>query len=348
MSALRERRVSGGARARWQVVCVAAACAAAVAVPPSAEAQAPPATDETVVLTALPVLYSMARELTAGTDVVVHNLPPTGRPMSALESYFTLQAERLEPELAAADAVVTMGKLWRADPLYVAARDANIRVVDIDATKPWSTTLEGVGLVLEPADNVPWAEGATGAFTASEREPALYYWLSPANGAQAADIVARDLMRLTPDDAERIAANLAAFRARLLDLKRRYEIALASLPDVTVFALTRDLVYLTTDLGIYVDGYFTKQDIDWTEDDAKALTARLRERDIGVVLHRWEPAEPIAAAIAAAGARLVVLEVGEAGDPSVTGDGELAPDGYLRLLEADLAALTDALRAAAK
>ena len=340
------RRASASSRrvvARWHVACAAAACLAAL---PVGRAQTADAEGRTVVVTALPVLYSMTRELTAGTDVVVRNLPPAGRPMSALESYFTLQAERIKPELEAADAVVTMGKLWRGDPLYVAARGANIHVVDVDATKPWSTTLEGVGLVLEPADNVPWASAS--AAEGEAREPALYYWLSPANGAQTADIVARDLMRLAPDDAPRIAENLAAFRERVLALKRRYEIELAALPDVTVFALTRDLVYLTTDLGINVDGYFTKQDIDWTDDDAHALTARLRERDIGVVLHRWEPAEPIAAAIAAAGARLVVLEVGEAGDPSVSGDGELAADGYLRLLETDLAALTEALRAAAK
>lgn len=347
MSALAVRRPRGSPRAPWHAACVAAAC---LAVLPGAMAQAPSAADDTVVLTALPVLYSLARELTVGTDIVVRNLPPAGRPMSALESYFTLQAERLEPELAAADAVVTIAKLWRGDPLYIATRGANIRVVEIDATKPWSATLEGVGLVLEPADNVPWAAGAAaeGDGAAERREPAVYYWLSPANGAQAADIVARDLMRLVPDDAERIAENLARFRARVLDLKRRYEVELAALPDVTVFALTSDLVYLTTDLGINVDGYFTKQDIDWTDDDARALTARLRDRDIGVVLHRWEPAEPIAAAIAAAGARLVVLEVGEAGDPSVSEEGGLAADGYLRLLEADLAALTEALRAAAK
>src|SRR5690606_27260232 len=142
------RRASASSRrvvARWHVACAAAACLAAL---PVGRAQTADAEGRTVVVTALPVLYSMTRELTAGTDVVVRNLPPAGRPMSALESYFTLQAERIKPELEAADAVVTMGKLWRGDPLYVAARGANIHVVDVDATKPWSTTLEGVGLVL--------------------------------------------------------------------------------------------------------------------------------------------------------------------------------------------------------
>jgi ABC-type Zn uptake system ZnuABC Zn-binding protein ZnuA len=363
VSARARRRSGGGSHAprvaEWFTAWAAVACAALV---PSAAQEAQQAqnaqelqeartADETVVLTALPVLYSMARALTEGTSTVVRNLPETGRPMSSLESYFTLQAERLAPEFESAEAVITIGKLWRDDPLYVAAREANIRIVEIDATKPWSTTLEGVALALEPVDNVPWADGAGSSVGESKaagaaRGLAVYYWLSPANGAQAADIVARDLMRLAPRDAPRIAANLAAFRARVLDLKRRYEIELAALSDVTVFALTRDLVYLTTDLSLYVDGYFTKQDIHWTADDASALTERLRDRGIRVVLHRWEPAEPIAAAIAAAGAQLVVLEVGDVGDPSMSADGALAEDGYLRLLETDLEALARALRSA--
>jgi ABC-type Zn uptake system ZnuABC Zn-binding protein ZnuA len=344
MSAWECRRLCGAVRAPRLAVWTAAACAL---LSPAANGQEVGPSDETVVLTALPVLYSMAKALTQGTTTVVRNLPEAGRPMSSLESYFTLQADRLAAEFAAADAVVTIGKLWRDDPLYVAARGANIRIVEIDATKPWSTTLEGASIVLEPADDVPWAAPGERGATDAARSPSIYYWLSLANGAQAADIVAADLMRLAPVDAPRIAENLAAFRARVLDLKRRYEAELALLADVTVFALTRDLVYLTTDLGVYVDGYFTKHDIHWTAADAEALTARLRERDIGVVLHRWEPAEPIAAAIAAAGAALVVLEVGDAGDPSMTADGTLAEDGYLRLLQADLEALTAALQAAA-
>src|SRR5690606_32535202 len=113
--------------------------------------------------------------------------------------------ERYEALFARADAVVTIGKLWLDDPLYTAARNANIRVVEIDATKPWSTTLEGVSVIAQPAEQGPWA--ATGTVV---REPSVYYWLSPSNAARSADIIARDLMRLAPDDAARIEENLKA------------------------------------------------------------------------------------------------------------------------------------------
>jgi ABC-type Zn uptake system ZnuABC Zn-binding protein ZnuA len=235
---------------------------------------------------------------------------------------------------------VTIGKLWQADPLFVAARSANIRVVDVDATKPWSDTLEGIAVVLEPADDAAWSKRAE---EGPARAPSVYFWLSPSNGARTADIVAQDLMRLAPADAPKIEANLVSYRRELLELKREYETKLAELADVTVYALGPGLVYLTTDLGIFVDGYFLKQDINWTDADLESFASYLEENDIRVVIHQWEPSEAIRAAIAKAGAQLVVLDLGDAG---IVEDGRLAADGYTRLLRANLEALYRALRAA--
>jgi ABC-type Zn uptake system ZnuABC Zn-binding protein ZnuA len=289
-----------------------------------------------VVFTSLPTLYSITSALTVGTTIEVKNLPEGGRPLAAQPSFFGAQAERLAAELARADAVVTAAKLWRDDPLYTAARAANLRVVDIDATKPWSTTLEGVQIALAPADDAPWIEHASDP----PRDPSVHFWLSPSNGVRSAEIVAADLMRLAPAEAPAIAVNLGAFRRRVLELKRDYEIKLAALADVTVYALAGELVYLTNDMSIYVDGYFLKPDIQWTEADATSFSRHLDEREIGVVIHRYEPAEPIRAAIDAAGARLVVLEPGDTG---IVEEGRLVRDGYERLLRANLEALSGAL-----
>jgi ABC-type Zn uptake system ZnuABC Zn-binding protein ZnuA len=294
-----------------------------------------PARDVTV-LTALPVTYSVASALAAGTHVTVENVPDNGRRMNAQQNYFAQQAPKLAEQFARADAVVTIGKLWQDDPLFVAARSANIRVVDIDATKPWSDTLEGVSVAFEPQDDAPWsADDAERAAV-----PSVYFWLSPSNGARTAEIVGQDLMRLAPAEAPKIAANLAAYRRELLDLKRDYEAKLAALPDVTVYALGPGLVYLLTDMSIFVDGYFLKQDINWTEADLSSFSRYLKEHGIGVVVHQWEPSEPIKAAISSAGAKLVVLDLGDAG---IVEDGRLVPDGYTRLLRSNLDALYQAL-----
>jgi len=316
----------------WAIVAIAVACGGATRVLAAD-------TDEVLVLTALPVTYSVAKALTKDTQVGVQNVPEGGRRMNTQQSFFSLQAGRLAEQFARADAVITIGKLWQDDPLFVASRAANIRIVDIDATKPWSETLEGVSIALTPASDAPWAEPLAN----EPRVPSPYFWLSPSNGARIADIVAQDLMRLAPMDAGQIEANLAAYRRLLLGLKRDYEVKLAALADVTVYALAAELVYLTTDMGLYVDGYFLKQDIHWTEADATNFEAYLKGNGIRVVLHQWEPSEPIRAAIDAAGARLVVLDVGDAG---IVEDGRLVDDGYERLLRANLEALYQALLAA--
>lgn len=293
---------------------------------------------DVVVLTALPVTYSVTSALVRDTAIDVRNVPERGRRMNALVSLLGQRADRYAEDLESADAVVTIGKLWRDDPLFTAARMANVRVVDIDATKPWSTTLEGISVAMQPEERAPWSDAV-----ASERAPSLYFWLSPANGVRMAEIIAADLMRLSPADRQTIEANLASLRQELLDLKLEYELALAELPDVTLFALAPEFVYLTTDMGLYVDGYFLKQDIDWTQDDLDELTRYLRANAIRVVAHKWEPDEKIRMAIADGGAQLVVLDPIDAG---IVEDGRLREDSYMTLMRENLAALHSAFAAA--
>jgi ABC-type Zn uptake system ZnuABC Zn-binding protein ZnuA len=326
------------ARGRARIVTRLAALGLG-AIPLTAAPQA--ADDSIVVAAALPITHSIASALAEGTRIEVRLVPEGGRRMGQLPSYFARQADTLAEDLADTDAVVTIGKLWSDDPLYTVARTANIRVVDIDATKPWSLSLEGIAVAEEPVNNARWAGEAAPA--SSERAPSPYFWQSPANGARAAEIVARDLARLVPEASARVAQNLTQFRADMLELQTEFELKLAELPDLTVAALASELVYLTNDFGIYVDSYFLKQDIDWTEDDLAALTRYLSDEAIGVVIHKWEPDERIAAAIEAADAELAVLDPIDLG---IEQDDGAAADSYQRLLRANLETLYSALAAA--
>jgi len=295
---------------------------------------------EIVVLTGLPATYSMTFALASGTHIKVVNVPVDGRPMNAQARFFERPPKETVDLLRRADAVVSIGKLWREDPLFAAARAQNIRVVGIDATEPYSATMPGVALVREPDDRAPWAkDGAAG--TADTRASPLF-WTGPSNAARSAEIVAGDLSRLSPKDADRIAQNLAAYRRMLFDLKQSYEARLAELDNLSVFALTRDFVYLTTDLGLLVDGYFVRQDIEWTAADLEAFRSYLVKRGIRVVIHKWEPAEPIRQAIKAAGATLVVLRSAETF--STQAPQPSREESYLSDLESDLSALYSALK----
>src|SRR6185369_8610977 len=126
---------------------------------------------------------------------------------------------------------------------------------------------------------------------------APYFWLSISNAIRMADIIAHDLGALFPDSSAVIAKNLDGLKRSLLALRGDYQKKLIEgAPDV-VFALTGDFVYLTNDMGLFVDGYFIKQDVRWTASDLSSLTKHLKDNGIKVVLHKWQPSEAIQNAV---------------------------------------------------
>ena len=289
-------------------------------------------------LTALPATFSVSHALAEGTGIVVENLPERGRRMSALPNLLRQSADRYAETLSRADAVVTIGKTL----------GATIRSSSPHAVSTYeSSTSTPPSPGRPPSRGFPWRSNRARPRRGAEsdptaREPSVHYWLSPANGARMAEIIAADLARMSPRDRVAIEANLAALRRELLGLKLEYELKLAELADVTVFALASEFVYLTSDMGLYVDAWFVKQDIDWTEADLAAFGAYLRDNGIGVVVHKWEPDERIRTAIDAAGARLAVLDTLEGG---IVEDGRLMPRSYLELMRSNLEALHAALEA---
>lgn len=309
------------------------AAAAAVAVF-TARAQAEDGSGP-LVLTGTQATYSLTVALTEGTPIDVENVPADGRPFATLKDYLARRAAALAPTFARATAVVTLTNALPADPLYRYAREANIRIVDIEAAVPWSVDAPGVALAEAPASNVSWGTDTD----APESETAPYLWLGVANVLRMADIIAGDLAALFPESAARIGANLNALKRSLLALRAEYEERIFASGADAVFALTGDFVYLTNDLGLFVDGYFIKQDVRWTESDLAALTKHLRDNGIEIVLHEWEPSEAIRNAVTAAGAKLVVLDTG---DPGVVVEGALAPDGLQQILEKNLEAIARA------
>jgi len=296
---------------------------------------AQPAAGPTV-LTGTQAAYSLAKALTAGTPVEVVNVPADGRQLALLKDYIERRKEALAPAFKGATAAITLTNALPGDPLYRFARDANIRIVDVEAAVPWSLDRPGVALAESPRSNVAWGKDTD----VVESATAPYFWLSVSNSIRMADIIGHDLAALFPDSATRIAANLDGLKRSLVALRNEYHNLLITAGDDTVFALTGDFVYLTNDLGLYVDGYFVKQDVRWTPDDLANLTRHLKERDIKVVIHKWLPSEPIQNAVRAGGAKLVVLD---AGDPGVVVDRALAPDGLQQVLKKNLDAVAVAL-----
>jgi len=314
----------------------ALAGAAAVLTIPLAAARAAGAGP--TVLTGTQATYSLAVALTAGTPIVVQNVPADGRQLSLLKDYIQRRTDTLAATFAGAAAVVSVTNALPSDPLYRFARDANIRVVDIDAALPWSLDKPGVALADTPKSTNAW--GGTG--DAAETATAPYFWLSVSNSIRMADIIAHDLGALFPESAAAIAKNLDTLKRSLLTLRGDYQKKLIEGTTDVVFALTGDFVYLTNDMGLFVDGYFIKQDVRWTEADLKALTKHLKDNAIKVVIHKWQPNDAIQNAVKAGGAKLVVLETG---DPGIVVDKQLARDGLQQILRKNLEAVYAALSA---
>ena len=304
-----------------------------------AQAQDANASDPPLVLTATQATWSIANALLADTPVEVVNVPEDGREFAVLRSYIERRKARLAPIFASATAVVALTNALPADPLFRYARAVNVRAVNIDAALPVTYDTPGVALTDMPHSNVAWYERSEPG--AAESTVAPYFWLSLSNTMRMADIVAGDLARLFPAYATTIESNADRFRQTMLDTRNDFQSRLLEAGDDTVFALTGDFVYLTNDLGLFVDGYFIQQDIRWTDTNLSDLTAHLRSRDIRVVIHKWMPNDAIQAAVSAAGAQLVVLETGDPG----RADGDmLAVDGLQRLLVDNLEKITTALQ----
>ncbi len=319
-----------------RVMAAGYAVAAAILVLPATAIRAADEPAYTV-LTGTQATYSLASSLTAETPIQILNVPADGRQMSLLKDYIARRTDRLEPTFATATAVISLTNALPGDPLYRFARDANIRVVDIDAASPWSLSTAGVALTNSPVSNVTWSTDTDSVKIAT----APYFWLSLPNAIRMGDIIAHDLIELFPDSAATIRENLDGLKWELLNLRSDYQRRLIETGDDTVFALTGDFVYLTNDMGLYVDGYFIKQDIRWNETDLEMLTNHLTQRDIRVVIHKWLPSDAIQSAVSEAGATLVVLD---SGDPGMVEDRQLVTDGLQQILRKNLGAVYSALR----
>jgi hypothetical protein len=260
----------------------------------------------TIVLTAHPAAQAIASALAAGSAIEVRPIQPAKLPATRLASYLAGRgAAALREAAADADAVVTFRSFWPDDPLYPHARRANIRIVEIDAGRPLDGALPGIA-ILTPADEREAYE-ALGLSPMPATGEGAAPWLSPTALGRMADVTAADLERLAPEAKERVAQNLAEIRRRLIAAKAKADAALSAAPSTTVLALSGRYAYLANDLGLELVASITAAPNEWTAERASRLANLVRSRGVSVVLLDAGPNAETAAAIEAAGARILVM-----------------------------------------
>lgn len=250
------------------------------------------------VLASLPITYGLADVLLKGTDVQLERAAPANLPGSRQVAYFTGRgAPALSALAQGADAAIGLRSLWPDDPLYPVARRSNIRIVEVDAARPVDGGLPGIAV--QP-----------GAIDGLNSQP----WQSSNNLGRMADVMAADLSRLAPGAKTRIDGNLAALKQRLLKLSADSEARLAKADNLSVVSLSDHFAYLISSLNLEALSTDARPDAEWTPDALGKLTAELKDNDVAVVLHHRHPSEAVKAAVAAGGARLLVLNV-DGADP---------------------------------
>ncbi|MGA0613322.1 metal ABC transporter solute-binding protein, Zn/Mn family [Paracoccus sp. KR1-242] len=276
---------------------------------------AAPAGAETI-LTAHPAAHALARRLTEGTAIEVRAVQPERLPASRLASFLHGRG-RADFEAAAreADAVLTFGSFWPDDPLFPAARRANIRIVQIDAAQPLDQRMAGIAL-LDPraSDAEIYALLDLQPMPPQGEETAP--WMSLTSLAEMAEVVAGDLGRLVPDAAPGITGNLAGLKHELLATKAKADADLADAESVEVVALSPQFGYFAADLGLDLRATIIAAPREWTSERAARLVGWLETEGIGTVLTGRELTGELASALDAGGIRVITLETLPQGDPA--------------------------------
>lgn len=244
------------------------------------------------VLASLPITYGLGSILLQGAEAQVVRAAPANLPASRQVSFFTGRgAGALEKAASSADAVIAVRSLWPEDPLYPMARRSNIRIVEIDAARPVDGALPGIALT-------------SAGSNALEDRP----WLSINNLGRMADVIAADLVRLSPNDAKQIASNLADIKQRLLSLSAASESRLAELDSLSVISLSPGFEYLTSGLNLDVIEVLPPSTSDSDADASlESFKSAIRDNEVRLVLTSRPVEKAVANAAEDAGARLLIL-----------------------------------------
>lgn len=244
------------------------------------------------VLASLPITYGLGSILLQGAEAQVVRAAPANLPAGRQVSFFTGRgAGALEKAASSADAVIAVRSLWPEDPLYPMARRSNIRIVEIDAARPVDGALPGIALT-------------SAGSNALEDRP----WLSINNLGRMADVIAADLMRLSPNDAKQIASNLADIKQRLLSLSAASESRLAELDSLSVISLSPGFEYLTSSLNLDVIEVLPPSTSDSDADASlESFKSAIRDNEVRLVLTSRPVEKAVANAAEDAGARLLIL-----------------------------------------
>lgn len=259
------------------------------------------------ILTATPVTYMLATELTKGTAITTNYLPPKRYGVQRLPNWFNSKGAELTAKAAKqAKVVITLGAIWPQDPLYVHARKGNIGIIEIDASQAISPRAQGVAsLRLE--------DGST----------SLFAWLNPTNMARMTAIVSDDLQRVWPQASASIEANKQKLMLDIRQLINQQQNALFDADVHSVVLLSTELEDFASGNQLFVVDRFTTPELEWTEKDKTALVQLLNDDESLWLLTARKPSKVLKALVPNPERILVVDSVDRWGRSGIDSDSPL-------------------------
>ena len=168
-----------------------------------------------------------------------------------------------------------------------------------------------------------------------------HVWVSPKSAARQVDNIAKALSEADPENADRYAANAAAYNEKLSSLGERMKSELAPFAGTPVVALHDAFPYFARDFGLDIVGVIERE--PGQEPSAKELAGTVdlvRAKNVKVILAEPQYSDKAAQTIAReTGAKVYQF------DPVATGPAEPpeARGAYLRAMDKNLEVLRTAL-----
>jgi len=213
------------------------------------------------ILTTTPITYMLATQLMKGTEVTTTYLAPKRYGIERLNNWFATKGQ-LKASQAGKEAkvAITLKALWPQDPLFIYARQGNIELIEIDASQSITPRAKGIATV-----------------KMQNGHSSLYAWLNPNNLGSMLGIVADDLKRVWPAQAELITQNQHKLMVSIRLLINQQQTRLFDQEIDSVVLLSDQLEDFASANQLFVMQRLFKAELEWTEQDKSELQSLLKD-----------------------------------------------------------------------
>ena len=272
---------------------------------------------ENIVITSTQPLYSLTSYLTKGTDIKVYT--PFGSDISMTMSKEAIREEGFDLSIAKkAQAVVDIARIWSEDVIYGKARMNKINIVEIDASHPYD----------EKITTLFFSDYSNGKVNP-------YIWTGSKNLVRMINIIARDLIRLYPQNKAKIEKNITKFTAELLKIENEANEKLLAVGEAEVISLSESLQYFLNDMNIYTEY------VDYDSVNAQNIAKLIKDKGIKVIVSdRWLKKDAIKALKEAGGEFVIINTL----DIPMDKDGKMDPEAILKAFKENTDNLIEALK----